>query len=175
MSRVKKILDDVAVGQNIEDVSIATISKIGDLSGDNYKEVVALSLKNAIFHNDLDKDNIYANTTEKEVREYIDSILVGRGDFIQVVQVGSLVVGIAACQTWMHYGSKRLHVCDVFIHEDYRRFGLAKRLLESLKDYKTSKRLVITLAVHSDNAGAMALYSQLGFVDKYRNMQLIVN
>lgn len=174
MSRVKQILDSVMVGETLDDVAIATISKIGDLSGDNYKEVVALSLGNAVFHNGLDSDKIYADTTEKDVREYIDSILVGRGDFIQVIQVGSTVVGIAVCQTWLHYGSKRLHVCDVFIHEDYRRFGLAKLLLDSLSEYKTSKRLVITLAVHANNEPAIALYSKLGFVDKYRNMQLIV-
>jgi ribosomal-protein-alanine N-acetyltransferase len=56
------------------------------------------------------------------------------------------------------------HVMNVAVHPDYRRRGLATRLLEALFEMtKNDGRRGYTLEVRVSNAGAIELYERLGF------------
>src|SRR5213080_4269280 len=56
------------------------------------------------------------------------------------------------------------HVMNVAVHPDYRRHGIATRLLEALFERtKNDGRRGYTLEVRVSNAGAIELYERLGF------------
>lgn len=63
------------------------------------------------------------------------------------------------------YSFNYWEISMVATHPDYRRKGLAKRLLaKAIEHAKTHKAKIITLEVISDNTPAYSLYTKLGFI-----------
>ena len=75
--------------------------------------------------------------------------------------VGEMIACIETCpETW----SNRLRVTEMWVHEDYRRRGIAHALMAVAKEQAMEeKRRAIMLETQSCNAGAIAFYRQEGF------------
>lgn len=57
-------------------------------------------------------------------------------------------------------------IIDVAVHQDYRRQGVAKRLLEAMIDECERQGIFeINLEVRESNSGARELYKKLGFLE----------
>jgi len=67
--------------------------------------------------------------------------------------------------TTLQAGTEEVHVSAIIIHPDFRRLGIASKLVNSLL-YKTDKS--ITAHIDNDNYKAISLFTSLGFsiVDK---------
>jgi len=78
------------------------------------------------------------------------------------------VVGYAGLQVVLDEGN----ILNVAVKPEYRRMGVAKRLLRVFLDFAEANRLAfLTLEVRASNYGAVALYGGLGFrsVGRRRN------
>ena len=77
-----------------------------------------------------------------------------------VARVGTTVVGFGG--VWLMVDEA--HVTTIGVHPDWRRQGVGRRLLVALIDLAEELRASrVTLEVRAGNAGAQALYSELGF------------
>lgn len=73
------------------------------------------------------------------------------------------VVGCASTQH-AHLRSPRWLIANVAVHPDYRRHGIALALMRATLEHVRDKGgTEVLLQVDDDNAGAIALYQQLGF------------
>ncbi len=70
----------------------------------------------------------------------------------------------------MHSRGRRIFlIANVAVHPEHRRRGIARSLTEAALSHSAGQRAdQVWLHVRSDNPGALALYSGLGFVEKYR-------
>jgi ribosomal protein S18 acetylase RimI-like enzyme len=95
-----------------------------------------------------------------------------RGDDLECIRRslecrGSLLV--IACKSdiigslWLTDDGRRLYIHHMAVHPDWRRQGLARRLMETARAEAGARRLQMKLEVHRDNAGAIALYRAFGF------------
>lgn len=78
-----------------------------------------------------------------------------------VDEQGELIACIETCpEEWFN----RLRVCELWVHEDYRRQGIAHRLMAIAKEQaRLERRRAIILETQSCNVGAIAFYRQEGF------------
>lgn len=71
---------------------------------------------------------------------------------------------IACVETCPEEWFNRLRVCELWVHENYRRQGIAHRLMAVAKEQaRLERRRAIILETQSCNAGAIAFYRQEGF------------
>ena len=78
-----------------------------------------------------------------------------------IVENGRLV---AAIETSVEAWSNRLRVTELWIHEDYRRKGIASALMDiALKRARDEKRRALILETQSRNEGAISFYFNYGF------------
>ncbi len=71
---------------------------------------------------------------------------------------------IACIETCPEEWSNRLRVTEMWVHEDYRRKGIAHELMAVAKEQaRLERRRAIILETQSCNAGAIAFYLQEGF------------
>ena len=71
---------------------------------------------------------------------------------------------IACIETCPEEWFNRLRVCELWVHENYRRQGIAHRLMAVAKEQaRLERRRAIILETQSCNAGAIAFYRQEGF------------
>ncbi|WP_436513277.1 ribosomal protein S18-alanine N-acetyltransferase [Clostridium thermobutyricum] len=81
--------------------------------------------------------------------------------FIQ--EIDGKVVGFAG--VWVVYDEGQ--ITNIAVHPDYRRRGIATKLLEDMIEHlKTLDCSIITLEVRKSNTKAYDLYSSLGFTDE---------
>jgi len=98
-------------------------------------------------------------------REFFSSELVMSGRFSLVVEApdGHLIGYLFT----MHYLDE-LHVNKVAIDPEWRRFGLATKLMERCFAFASRNGIrTITLEVRESNHPARALYARLGFTEAY--------
>lgn len=78
-----------------------------------------------------------------------------------VVENGEMVACIETCpEEW----SNRLMVTELWVHEDYRRRGIAHALMALAKEQaRRERRRALILETQSCNVGAIAFYLQEGF------------
>ena len=116
------------------------------LSENNYKDVAAIdreSLGEESWSEALYKNEI--GVPEKNyLVAYADGVVVGFGGFAQVFDEG--------------------HIMNVAVSSDYRRRGIASKILDELIRFGKEKGVnAFTLEVRKSNAGAIALYEKKGF------------
>ena len=78
-----------------------------------------------------------------------------------IVEGGHLIAAIeTAAECW----SNRLSVTELWVHEDYRRQGIAKALMDkAIQRAKAENRRAIILETQSRNEGAIDFYLDYGF------------
>lgn len=78
----------------------------------------------------------------------------------RVAVIGSIVLGYVL---WW-YVADEIHIVNVAVHVDYRRRGVARRLLAAAFDCGRDRDMhIATLEVRARNQPAQALYEALGF------------
>jgi len=79
------------------------------------------------------------------------------------------IVGNASLVPFRKNGSRIYLVANIAVHPEYRRRGIARALTEqAMVHARTRKANSIWLHVRDDNPGAIDLYRQLGFVERFR-------
>ncbi|MBN1304883.1 MAG: GNAT family N-acetyltransferase [Anaerolineales bacterium] len=79
------------------------------------------------------------------------------------------IVGNASLVPFRKDGRRIYLVANIAVHPDYRRRGIAHALTErAMMHARVRKANSIWLHVRDDNSGAIDLYKQLGFVERFR-------
>jgi len=95
--------------------------------------------------------------------------LVGRGDArVLVARAEERLVGFGVGRITLlppfFADRRRGFIQDVFTHPDYRRRGIALRLVETLLDWLREEQVgMVELTVATNNAEAIRLWERLGF------------
>ncbi len=95
--------------------------------------------------------------------------LVGRSDArVLVARADERLIGFAVGRITLlppfFAQRRRGFIQDVFTHPDYRRRGIARRLVEALLDWLREQEVPsVELTVASNNAEAIRLWERLGF------------
>lgn len=99
----------------------------------------------------------------EQTRKWLENL--GEGDLVIVAEFQGAIVGVAGLHR--HMGRRR-HAADLgmSVHDDYRRRGIGKALLDAL--IEAADRWLgicrLELTVFTDNEAAIGLYRQAGFV-----------
>ena len=122
--------------------------------------------------NNLSEDYVYSDEIRNESRDYFLN-----GDHITVLAVdGDMVVGCASMSfirimpTFNHPTGKRAHLMNVYTRSEYRRQGIARRMVELLIE-KTWKKGATEISLDATALGR-PLYESIGFTDSTESMVL---
>ena len=100
--------------------------------------------------------NFLSERLTKNQAEIFVAIDEDSGDFMGFTLLYPMFSSLKAKSTWT--------LNDMFISEKYRKFGVATRLLESVKTFGLiTKAEWITLKTGTENVKAQALYEKFGF------------
>ena len=123
--------------------------------------------------NDLPKDYVYDDVIVNESRDYFLN-----GDHVTVLAIdGGEVIGCASMSfmwimpTFSHPTGKRAHLMNVYTRSEYRRQGIARKMVEMLID-ETWKRGATEISLDATEAGR-PLYKKCGFEDSEECMVLV--
>lgn len=122
--------------------------------------------------NDLSDDYVYSDEIDNESRDYFLN-----GDHATVLAIdGNEVVGCASMSfmrimpTFSHPTGRRAHLMNVYTRNEYRRQGIARRMVEMLIG-ETWKRGATEISLDATVMGR-PLYESLGFVNSTECMVL---
>ena len=122
--------------------------------------------------NNLPKDYEYSEEMIKESRDYFLN-----GDHITVLAVdGDSVIGCASMSfirimpTFDHIRGKRAHLMNVYTRYEYRRQGIAQKMVEMLIE-KTWEKGATEISLDATALGR-PLYERIGFTDSTECMVL---
>ena len=122
--------------------------------------------------NNLPADYEYSEEIVRESRDYFLN-----GDHVTVLAIdGSEVIGCASMSfmwimpTFSHPTGKRAHLMNVYTRSEYRRQGIARKMVEMLID-ETWKRGATEISLDATTMGR-PLYESLGFTDSTESMVL---
>ena len=122
--------------------------------------------------NNLPADYEYSEEIVRESRDYFLN-----GDHITVLAVdGGEVIGCASMSfmwimpTFSHPTGKRAHLMNVYTRSEYRRQGIARKMVEMLID-ETWKRGATEISLDATKMGR-PLYESLGFTNSTEGMVL---
>jgi GNAT superfamily N-acetyltransferase len=122
--------------------------------------------------NNLPADYEYSEEIVRESRDYFLN-----GDHITVLAIDDgKVIGCASMSfmwimpTFSHPTGKRAHLMNVYTRSEYRRQGIARRMVEMLID-ETWKRGATEISLDATTMGR-PLYESLGFTNSTENMVL---
>lgn len=122
--------------------------------------------------NNLPADYEYAEEIVRESRDYFLN-----GDHITVLAVdGGEVIGCASMSfmwimpTFSHPTGKRAHLMNVYTRSEYRRQGIARKMVQMLID-ETWKRGATEISLDATTMGR-PLYESLGFTNSTEGMVL---
>ncbi|NIP38037.1 MAG: ribosomal protein S18-alanine N-acetyltransferase [Candidatus Dadabacteria bacterium] len=77
-----------------------------------------------------------------------------------VYKMGEKVVGYLI--SWMLYDE--IHILNVAVHPDFRRNGIAKKLIDyTIERFKSKGAVTVILEVRTSNIAAQNLYEKMGF------------
>ena len=122
--------------------------------------------------NDLPADYVYSNEIVNESRDYFLN-----GDQVTVLALdGDIVAGCASMSfmrimpTFSHPTGKRAHLMNVYTRSEYRRQGIARKMVNMLID-ETWKRGATEISLDATKMGR-PLYESLGFTNSTECMVL---
>ena len=122
--------------------------------------------------NNLSEDYVYSDKMIKESRDYFLN-----GDHITVLAFdGDMVVGCASMcfikimPTFDHPSGKRAHLMNVYTKNEYRRQGIARKMVELLIE-KTWENGATEISLDATASGR-PLYESVGFTDSTECMVL---
>ena len=122
--------------------------------------------------NDLPQDYVYSDEIVNESRDYFLN-----GDQVTVLALdGDIVAGCASMSfmrimpTFSHPTGKRAHLMNVYTRSDYRRQGIARKMVNMLID-ETWKRGATEISLDATKMGR-PLYESLGFTNSTECMVL---
>jgi GNAT superfamily N-acetyltransferase len=122
--------------------------------------------------NNLPADYEYSEEIVRESRDYFLN-----GDHITVLAIDDgKVIGCASMSfmwimpTFSHPTGKRAHLMNVYTRSEYRRQGIARRMVEMLID-ETWKRGATEISLDATTMGR-PLYESLGFTNSTESMVL---
>ncbi|MDK1384098.1 GNAT family N-acetyltransferase [Sinorhizobium sp. 8-89] len=99
----------------------------------------------------------------EQTRKWLENLT--ESDMLIVAELDGRIVGLAGLH---RHSGRRQHAADLgmSVHDDYRRRGIGKALLDALIDAADRWLGIsrIELTVFTDNEAAIALYRQAGFV-----------
>ena len=122
--------------------------------------------------NDLPDDYVYSDEIVNESRDYFlngDHITVIATDEDEVIGCASMSY-IWIMPTFSHPTGKRAHLMNVYTRSEYRRQGIARRMVELLIE-ETWKKGVTEISLDTTVLGK-PLYESLGFSDSTECMVL---
>jgi ribosomal protein S18 acetylase RimI-like enzyme len=139
---------------------------------DDIEEMMSSRLEMLKVVNNLSDDYEYSDEIINESREYFLN-----GDHITVLAFdGEEVVGCASMSymrimpTFSHPTGKRAHLMNVYTRNEYRRQGIARRMVELLIE-ETCKKGVTEISLDATESGR-PLYVSMGFTDSTECMVL---
>ena len=122
--------------------------------------------------NDLPKDYVYDDVIVNASRDYFLN-----GDHVTVLAIdGGEVIGCASMSfmwimpTFSHPTGKRAHLMNVYTRSEYRRQGIARKMVEMLID-ETWKRGATEISLDATKMGR-PLYESMGFTNSTESMVL---
>ncbi|MBR4403702.1 MAG: GNAT family N-acetyltransferase [Clostridiales bacterium] len=122
--------------------------------------------------NDLPADYVYTDEIVNESRDYFLN-----GDQVTVLALdGDIVAGCASMSfmrimpTFSHPTGKRAHLMNVYTRSEYRRQGIARKMVNMLID-ETWKRGATEISLDATKMGR-PLYESLGFTNSTECMVL---
>ena len=122
--------------------------------------------------NDLPADYVYTDEIVNESRDYFLN-----GDQVTVLALdGDVVAGCASMSfmrimpTFSHPTGKRAHLMNVYTRSEYRRQGIARKMVKMLID-ETWKRGATEISLDATKMGR-PLYESLGFTNSTECMVL---
>ena len=122
--------------------------------------------------NDLPADYIYDDVIVNESRDYFLN-----GDHVTVLAIdGGEVIGCASMSfmwimpTFSHPTGKRAHLMNVYTRSEYRRQGIARKMVQMLID-ETWKRGATEISLDATKMGR-PLYESMGFTNSTESMVL---
>ena len=122
--------------------------------------------------NDLPQDYVYSDEIVNESRDYFLN-----GDQVTVLALdGDVVAGCASMSfmhimpTFSHPTGKRAHLMNVYTRSEYRRQGIARKMVNMLID-ETWKRGATEISLDATTMGR-PLYESLGFTNSTECMVL---
>ena len=122
--------------------------------------------------NDLPADYVYDDVIVNESRDYFLN-----GDHVTVLAIdGGEVIGCASMSfmwimpTFSHPTGKRAHLMNVYTRYEYRRQGIARKMVEMLID-ETWKRGATEISLDATKMGR-PLYESMGFTNSTESMVL---
>ena len=143
---------------------IATKNDIEDLMNSRFEMLRVV--------NDLSDDYEYSEEIITESREYFLN-----GDHITVLAFdGDEVIGCASMSfiwimpTFDHLTGKRAHLMNVYTRSEYRRQGIARKMVDMLIE-ETWKKGVTEISLDTTSSGR-PLYESMGFTDSTECMVL---
>ncbi|MBD3191123.1 MAG: GNAT family N-acetyltransferase [Candidatus Heimdallarchaeota archaeon] len=135
---------------------------------DNWLELMTICFKDSLERERLDIDEI--RSTMKKINKVSYKIIMRLFRFKilnYLIKNGEKIVSAST----LNINKKNGTISNVMTHPDYRRRGLAKKLvqhtLEKAKDFGLEK---VSLEVKADNVGAIKLYEKEGFVRNYHSI-----
>ena len=141
-------------------------------SKDDIESLMSIRLEMLKTVNNLPEDYEYSDEMIKESRDYFLN-----GDQITVLAMdGNKVVGCASMSfirimpTFNHPSGRRAHLMNVYTKREYRRQGIARKMLEILIS-KTWEKGATEISLDATASGR-PLYESLGFSDSTECMVL---
>ena len=147
------------------DIRIATKNDIEDLMSSRLEMLRVV--------NDLSDDYGYSEEIITESREYFlhgDHITVLAFDDDNVVGCASMSY-MRIMPTFSHPTGKRAHLMNVYTRREYRRRGIARKMVELLIR-ETWKKGVTEISLDATESGR-PLYESMGFTDSSECMTLV--
>ncbi len=139
---------------------------------DDIEDLMHIRLEMLKVVNDLSEEYEYSDEMVYESREYFLN-----GDHLTVLAIdGNMVIGCASMSfirimpTFDHPTGRRAHLMNVYTRYEYRRQGIARKMVEFLID-KTWENGATEISLDATSLGR-PLYESMGFIDSTESMVL---
>ncbi len=142
----------------------------------NIEIALKIRLEMLLEVNNLNDNSAFSN-------DFIESILsyFSRRDQTTLLAINdeNMAVGCATIcyikimPTFSHQSGMRAHLMNVYINRDYRRQGIARKMLEQLID-EAKQQGVTEISLNATESG-MPFYESCGFVKNKDGMLLLIN
>jgi ribosomal protein S18 acetylase RimI-like enzyme len=144
----------------------------GIATKDDIEDLMSSRLEMLKVVNNLSEDYEYSDEIVNESREYFL-----HGDHLTVLAMdGNMVIGCASMSfirimpTFDHPTGKRAHLMNVYTRSEYRRQGIARKMVELL--IEESWKAGVTEISLDSTASGRPLYESMGFTDSAECMVL---
>ncbi|MGB9958948.1 MAG: GNAT family N-acetyltransferase [Candidatus Bathyarchaeales archaeon] len=150
--------------------------KIRHASEEDLQQIVKLSEKLGKDESAMDS-MITPLPSEFQSPKWILKNIKGENTIVFVAEVEGKIVGYSlgwVSQPWGYKG-KRGYICDCFVEESYRRYGIGKALIENTLNWFTEKGVECVEAdVYSANVPSLRLFKKFGFKEVFKRLRLTV-